>query len=311
MAENTIFDDVFRTETEKMPELTIPLINEVFGTNYPPDAKIIQGRNEHLTKSGKKITDSYIVIGEKRYHMECQSTEDSTMILRMIEYDFAISLEHTEKICGIYRMNFPHSCILYLRGDDQRRDIGMELVFPDNQVVRYKVPVIRMEWYSIEEILEKNLLMLLPFYILRYEKKEQQLEDDEMLRNKLFQEYTTIEKYLEEKLLEQGLEKEFRDIRELMNRIMDHSFSGSKTIRKGLGEAMGGQILELESDRLIKQGEELGEARGKEIGKEIGADTMAALTRKLMDEGRLDDLRRCTEDPAYRKRLLCEMQNSK
>ena len=26
MAESTIFDDVFRTETEKMPELTIPLI---------------------------------------------------------------------------------------------------------------------------------------------------------------------------------------------------------------------------------------------------------------------------------------------
>ena len=92
-----------------------------------------------------------------------------------------------------------------------------------------------------------------------------------------------------------------------MNRIMDHSFAGSTPIRKGLGEAMGGQILELESDRLIKQGEELGEARGKEIG----ADNMASLTRKLMDEGRLDDLRRCTEDPAYRKSLLCEMQNSK
>ena len=41
MAESTIFDDVFRTETEKMPELTIPLINEVFGTTYALDAPII------------------------------------------------------------------------------------------------------------------------------------------------------------------------------------------------------------------------------------------------------------------------------
>ena len=46
MAESTIFDDVFRTETEKMPERTIPLINEVFGTNYPSNVEIIQGRNE-------------------------------------------------------------------------------------------------------------------------------------------------------------------------------------------------------------------------------------------------------------------------
>ena len=283
MADSTIFDDVFRTETEKMPELTIPLINEVFGMNYPLDTEIIQGRNEHLTKSGKKITDSYIIIGEKRYHMECQSTEDSTMILRMIEYDFAISLEHAEKVHGTYRMQFPHSCILYLRGDAQKKNVSMELQFPDNQIVRYKVPVIRMEWYSIKEILEKDLIMLLPFYIMRYEKMKQQLEND-----------------LEQKLLNCGLEKEFRDISELISKIVEYSFSELKNIRKGLGEIMGGQVLELESDRLIKKGE----ARGKELG----VDDMAALTRKLMDEERLDDLRRCTEDPAYRKKLLNEMQ---
>ena len=303
MAESTIFDDVFRTETEKMPELTIPLINEVFGTNYPSNVEIIQGRNEHLTKSGKKITDSYIIIGEKRYHMECQSTEDSTMILRMIEYDFAISLEHAEKVHDTYRMQFPHSCILYLRGDARKKNVSMELQFPDNQVVQYKVPVIRIEWYSIKEILEKDLIMLLPFYIMRYEKMKYQLENDEVLCEKLFQEYEMIAEYLERKFLNNGLEKEFRDVRELISKIVEYSFSESKNVRKGLGEIMGGQVLELESDRLIKKGE----ARGKELG----VDDMAALTRKLMDEGRLDDLRRCTEDAEYRKSLLYEMQRNK
>ena len=308
MAENTIFDDVFRTETEKMPELTIPLINEVFGTNYSSDTKIIQGRNEHLTKTGKKITDSYIIIGEKRYHMECQSTEDNMMILRMIEYDFAISLEQAEKIHDTYRMRFPHSCILYLRGNDQKTNVSMELQFPDDQVVKYQVPIIRMEWYSIEEILEKDLIMLLPFYIIRYEKMKQQLENDDVLREKLFQEYKMIAKYLEQRLLNHGLEKEFRDIRELISKIVEHSFSESKNVRKGLGEIMGGQVLELESDRLIKKGEQLGEARGKEIGKELGAEQMASLTKKLLKENRLDDLKRCIEDPVYRKKLLNEMQ---
>ena len=303
MAESTIFDDVFRTETEKMPELTIPLINEVFGTNYSSNVEIIQGRNEHMTKSGKKITDSYIIIGEKRYHMECQSTEDSTMILRMIEYDFAISLEHAEKVHDTYRMQFPHSCILYLRGDARKKNVSMELQFPDNQVVQYKVPVIRIEWYSIKEILEKDLIMLLPFYIIRYEKMKYQLENDEVLREKLFQEYEMIAEYLERKFLNNGLEKEFRDVRELISKIVEYSFSESKNVRKGLGEIMGGQVLELESDRLIKKGE----ARGKELG----VDDMAALTRKLMDEGRLDDLRRCTEDAEYRKSLLYEMQRNK
>lgn len=200
-------------------------------------------------------------------------------------------------------MRFPHSCILYLRGNDQKTNVSMELQFPDDQVVKYKVPIIRMEWYSIEEILEKDLIMLLPFYIMRYEKMKRQLENDEVLRGKLFQEYKKIGDYLKQKLLDRGLEKEFRDIRELIDRIVEYSFSESKNVRKGLGEIMGGQVLELESDRLIKKGEQLGEARGKELG----VYDMAVLTRKLMDEGRLDDLRRCTEDAVYRKKLLNEM----
>ncbi len=35
-----IFDDVFRTMEEHQPQLMIPLINEVFGTEYPSDTKI-------------------------------------------------------------------------------------------------------------------------------------------------------------------------------------------------------------------------------------------------------------------------------
>ena len=48
MANSTIFDDVFRTMLEKMPQLIIPLINEVFGTDYPGDIPIVQRRNEHV-----------------------------------------------------------------------------------------------------------------------------------------------------------------------------------------------------------------------------------------------------------------------
>ena len=82
---NTIFDDVFRTMLEKMPELAVPLINEIFGTSYPEDIEIIQRRNEHQTKQGEIITDSQLLIAEKIYHLECQSTQDSEMVVRMRE----------------------------------------------------------------------------------------------------------------------------------------------------------------------------------------------------------------------------------
>ena len=49
---NTIFDDVFRTMVEKIPQLAVPLINEVFQTSYLEDVEIIQLRNEHHQENG-------------------------------------------------------------------------------------------------------------------------------------------------------------------------------------------------------------------------------------------------------------------
>ncbi|MCQ4773750.1 hypothetical protein NE634_08280 [Lacrimispora saccharolytica] len=303
MATNTIFDDVFRTMQEKMPEQTIPLINAVFGTQYPIDTEIIQGRNEHHTENGEVITDSYLVIDGKRYHIECQSTEDQTMVLRMIEYDFAIGLENARKVDGIYRIQLPHPCILYLRGENQDTLLSMELVLFDGQIIKYQVPVIRMEWYSLNEIFEKNLVILLPFYMMRYEKMKEQVETDSELRERIFQECRAIEQYLEKGFLKKGMEKEFRDMTELVNRIGDYIFLKQQKVRKGLGEIMGGKVLELESDKLIKKGEQ--------IGKQIGEKAVTELTKKLLAENRLDDLKRSVEDPAYQRKLLQEMENTK
>ena len=296
MANSTIFDDVFQTIKEKMPELTIPLINEVFGTDYPADTVIVQGKNEHHTVNGKIITDSYLIIGTCRYHLECQSTEDNTMVLRMIEYDFAIRLEYTQKEGGKYRIHLPHSCVLYLRGDNPLPSQNLELVLPDGRSIEYRVPVIRMEWYSIEKILQKHLTMLLPFYVMRYENVK--LEDEELCK-RLFEEYGLIQRYLKETYLQKGQEKAFRDVMELINRITNYIFSNTENVRKELGEIMGGRVLELESDRLIKKGEQ--------IGLERGETAVTNLVKKLMDANRIDDLKRITSDTEYRRKLMREM----
>ena len=52
---------------------------------------------------------------------------------------------------------------------------------------------------------------------------------------------------------------------------------------------------------LLDEGMEKGLARGESL--------MAALSRKLLDENRLDDLRRASEDKAFRKKLMKELDN--
>ena len=149
MESSTIFDDVFRTMLEKMPQLAVPLINEVFGTSYPEDVKIIQKRNEHQTQNGRIITDSHLLIANRIYHIECQSTDDSTMVIRMIEYDFAISLEQVQE-------------------------------------------------FTCDDMLQKHLLFLLPYHVIKYE-QEKGLDTDSEKWKELLDEYAKIEKYLEKK----------------------------------------------------------------------------------------------------------------
>ena len=168
MESSTIFDDVFWTMLEKMPQLAVPLINEVFGTSYPEDVKIIQKRNEHQTQNGRIITDSHLLIANRIYHIECQSTDDSAMVIRMIEYDFAISLEHVQKENGRYRMYFPQSCVLYLRGTKKRNTISVEIVMPDGNTVEYTVPVVQVQKLTCDDILQKHLLFLLPYRVIKY-----------------------------------------------------------------------------------------------------------------------------------------------
>ena len=91
---------------------------------------------------------------------------------------------------------------------------------------------------------------------------------------------------------------------ELISRIIDYIFSKQQEVRKGLGEIMGGKVLELESDKLIKKGRQIGE----QIGKQIGEKNVTELTKKLLAENRLDDLKRSVEDPEYQRKLLQEME---
>lgn len=268
-ADNTIFDDVFRTIVEKMPQMIIPLINEVFCTTYPENAKIIQLRNEYQKEDGRIIADSHFEIQERIYHIECQSTSDGSMILRMVQYDFHIALEQARLDGGIYYMNFPHSCVLYLRHTKNTPNaLRMRIHFPDGGKKEYRVPVVKVQSYSREEIFRKNLLLLLPFYIIRYEKEAKKIEKSSEKLKALLGEYENIIIRLHRRL--SGQAKEFADMVDLIKRIADYIFSDCEKVKEGLGDFMGGKVLELQTDRWIREGMEKGIEKGIEKGLEKG-----------------------------------------
>jgi len=176
---STPYDDVYRTMLNDCSSLILPVINEMFGEHYTGDEKIIFGINEHyLNQQGgdedKRITDTaFDVVGvqRKKYHLECQSTEDSTMLIRMFEYDSQIALDDGEVRRNTLTVTFPHSGILYLRhSEDTPDDMTIRIVTIGGEV-SYKVRVFKTQTYSIDEIFGKKLLFLIPFYIFSHESR--------------------------------------------------------------------------------------------------------------------------------------------
>ena len=276
---------------EKMPYLAVPLINEVFHTSYPEDVKITQLRNEHQQKDGEIITDSCLLIGKKMYHIECQSTDDTTMAIRMIEYDFAIAVENAEKQGRRYRIEFPRSCVLFLRSSGNTPDyLEADVIFPDGKTHVYSIPAIKMEDYTKDHIFEKNLLMLLPFYIMRYEKKKHDMRKNLELLQILLDEYDEIRINLEKELTETGKAELYTNLTKLIVKIADHIFEKEEDIRKGIGDVMGGKVLELESERLKAEGE----AR------------LGDLINRLIQDQRMEEIQMASTDPEKREQLYKE-----
>lgn len=303
---NTIFDDVFRTIIEKMPYLVVPLINEIFGTDYPDDVEIIQLRNEYNEKNGEIITDTSLQIENVIYHIECQSSDDRTMAVRMIEYDFSIALDRAVHNGRDYIMEFPKSCVLYIRSfSSLPSELNVRVLFPDGTEHMYRVPVVQVENYTKDIIFQKKLLMLLPYYIMRYERYAVQLEQQPEMLKSLLQEYSEIQKRLQEELLEEhsGL---YSDLIELITKISDHIFRNTESVKKGLGDVMGGKVLELVSERLLAEGEEKGIEKGIEKGMVQGEDRLSFLINRLIAEGRNDEISRVCSDKLYRDKLYKE-----
>ena len=298
---NTIFDDVFRTMIEKMPYLAVPLINEVFHTSYPENVPIVQLRNEHQQENGEIITDSCLKIGGKLYHIECQSVDDTTMAIRMIEYDFSIAVENAQKQDRIYRMDFPKSCVLYLRSGKNTPDyLEVEMVLPDENILYYRVPTIKMESYTKDSIFEKNLLMLLPFYIMRYEKDIHEMSKNPELFQGLLNEYEEIRINLEKELSGAKKAALYMNLNKLIIKIADYICRNEEVVRKGIGGIMGGKVLELESERIRREAEAGGEIKGEE--------RLSILINRLILDGRSAEIQSVVTDVETRKRLYREYE---
>ena len=289
---NTPYDDVFRTLLNDCSPLIIPVINEIFGEHYSGQEKIIFSPNEHfLNQQGgneeERITDSSFKIEgkeTKKYHLECQSSTDNSMVVRFFEYDTQIALDEGQIRGNILTVTLPHSAVLFLRHHTSTPDtLKIRMVTPGG-TIEYDIYVMKSQQYTLKDIFQKNLLLLIPFYIFSHETRFKEYEKDETKLRILQNEYEQIKNKLEE-LTSQGIISEYTrcTIIDMLNKVLEHIAAKYNSVKEGVKTVMGGKVLEYEAKTIKKEGIREGIEQGIEgtvsILKNLGVPAQTILVK--------------------------------
>ena len=126
----------------------------------------------------------------------------------------------------------------------------------------------RLRDYSIDEIFEKNLLILLPYYIINYEKELPKIVKDEQRSQCLVDEYKKIVVRLEKVTWndDTGL---LHDMEGMMRQVVEYLLRKKPVLKERMCEIMGGKVLRLPSDE-IREAKEAARAEGRAEGKAEG-----------------------------------------
>ena len=167
-----IYDKICKRILTLSSKAVINLINGLYETDYPTDSTITYNwtefEDQHLKRT---LADTIITINNRySYHLEIQMTVDEEIVFRVIEYGFGHAYKN--RVCekGKEILPFPEPKIIYLSENNLENipDIySVELNFGVQGCFAYKVPVTVLQNMTPEELTNKKMIILIPFFLLK------------------------------------------------------------------------------------------------------------------------------------------------
>ncbi len=153
-------------------------------------------------------------------------------------------------------MTFPNTAVLYLRAYKKTPDKMKYVIVTPGGTVQYDIPIMKVQKYSLDDIFEKRLLMLIPFYIFSHENNFSEYNSNGQKLEKLKAEYQAILERLD-KLEQQGVIGAFdkRTIIELSGDVIKEIAQKYENVQKGVGDMMSGALIETSARRLKNEAE--------------------------------------------------------
>ena len=229
----TPYDDVFRTLINDCRSLVLPVLNEIFEEKYTGTERIVFSLNEHFLNRQDGNEDKRV-------------TDSSFTVYGKTEEKYLFECQST-----------PGSMLIVME--------------TPGGTVEFSVPVMKMQSYTLQEIMGKDLLFLIPFYIFIHEKQLKAYENDAARLEELREEYRQIAEWLEQKA-ERGQISVFtsKTLIDMTGNVLDNIAARYEKIREGVRTVMGGKILEYEAKTILRAGFQEGRLEGRLEGQQEG-----------------------------------------
>lgn len=226
-----------------------------------------------------------------------------------------------------------NSGLRYLRSNSQTpKAFNYRLILPGGVEAVYQIPIIKNLDYTLEEIFEKKLYMLLPYYFIRYERLFNEMTktendgqvgtepdnvvdsdenaSDENLANQLESDMKMLYNELNQQVQAgelAGYEMEL--LYQLICNVNIQVFRNRTIMVERMGKIMGGQVLEFDWDIEYRRQMSVAEEQGLEKGLEKGRDftILSKVCRKLQKGKPIDVIADELEEELEHIEQICQV----
>ncbi len=288
-----IYDRIFKRMMTLSSKPIVAMINGLFGTSYSLDSVLTYNLTENMDNQlNRTIADTIITVNYSHsYHMEAQMYEDDSIIFRMFDYGYQHALKtssHSENKAldseksdnGTHeRIRFPEPVIIYFADGRPLPDTyTLDIDFGTQGIFYYSVPVCNFISMEPEEIERKNMVILLPFYILKLRRtmqKDRSPKVLEQLKTLIFDDIIMIiNRQLSAGMLTVS---DATMLREFLLKLYNHLYADYKECEEGGFNAMVEDEIIFQTDIIIA---ETTERVTKEVTKELSEKYSKELSEK-------------------------------
>lgn len=262
-----IYDSIFKKVMTLSPRAVVSFINGLYGTDYPLDSYIGYNWTEsHDRNLQRTLADVILTIDHQNsYHMEAQTGDDSDIVFRVYQYGFHHAARIRDRGSG--SLKYPEACVLYLNGHkDVSEYQSMTLELGNQQKCEYRVKTFCYQDYTLEELKERNMIILIPFQLLKFR--------ETMEKNPTKENIAGLKKLISDDIVmnirnsyEAGdiTKEDAWVLADLTRKLCEHLYGKNEVcVKEGVLD-MYGDIILLESERILYEHQKEKEKLEKEL----------------------------------------------